>query len=52
MKRKERILTLAPVVILLLSVSGCIASEQNTGAVEALSTDRCVYYEKGWEYSG
>ncbi|MEE3454149.1 MAG: hypothetical protein VZQ29_00795 [Succiniclasticum sp.] len=39
MKIIERILMLSLVVILLVSVTGCIASEQNTGAVEVPSTN-------------
>ncbi len=38
MRTKERILTLTLVLILLVSLMGCMASEQNTGAVEALTS--------------
>lgn len=38
MKAKERILTLTLVVFLLVGLMGCMASEQNTGAVEALTS--------------
>lgn len=38
MRATERILALILIIILLVSLMGCMASEQNTGAVEALSS--------------